>query len=265
MNKRAVIHKINEYTYCIDDAGISCCYLVCGNKKAALIDTVNGLENLKDVVREITDLPLMVINTHGHCDHVYGNVFFEEAYIHPEDVAVHDAHFELRRNTPAHMAKIYGATEEEFKFFVNADACRLNPIKEGEIVDLGGVTLEVIRVEGHTHGSICLLDKASGNFFTGDAMNVGGFWMQLEESASFETYLNSLNALAPYRKYIKEIHGGHSVPAISPEFIDIMINGVKELLETKGEGDGTTEWQMGTAFCHVLSDGTNVLYTRDKL
>ena len=97
MKRRAKLYPIAPGVTCIDDAGHSVCYVVCGSERAAVIDTVNGMEDLHAIVREITDLPLVVVNTHGHCDHVWGNTFFDEAYIHPDDVALHDLHFANRR------------------------------------------------------------------------------------------------------------------------------------------------------------------------
>ena len=50
MKRRAVLHKLTPEITCIDDAGDSVCYVVCGKDKAAVIDTVNGRENLYDIV-----------------------------------------------------------------------------------------------------------------------------------------------------------------------------------------------------------------------
>ena len=44
MKRRAVLHKLTPEITCIDDAGDSVCYVVCGKDKAAVIDTVNGRE-----------------------------------------------------------------------------------------------------------------------------------------------------------------------------------------------------------------------------
>lgn len=265
MERRSVIHQLNSYSYVIDDAGASCAYIVCGRDRAAVIDTVNGMEDLKQVAREITSLPLVVINTHGHCDHIYGNTFFDEAYIHPDDVALHNAHFAMKRNTPVEECIKHGATMEQFEEYINAGPCPLKMIREGENIDLGGVVLEVIRMKGHTQGSICLLDRASGYFYTGDAVNKGQCWLQLEESAPLPEYLRSLEALAPYRPFIKEIHGGHSVPGYEPAFIDMMAEAVQEILTTHGEGDSTMPWFHGVADAHQLADGSFLLYSKEKL
>ena len=36
-----------------------------------------GYEDVHAVVESVTDLPVLVVNTHGHCDHIYGNVYFD--------------------------------------------------------------------------------------------------------------------------------------------------------------------------------------------
>lgn len=265
MERRAKIHQLNEYSYCIDDAGESCCYVVCGSQKAALIDTVNGFENLHDIVREITDLPLVVINTHGHCDHIYGNTYFEEAYIHPDDVELHNQHFALKKEDVYENFKASGVSEEAFRAYQEDAPCPLKMIHENDIVDLGGIELLVIKIEGHTHGSIGLLDKQSGYFYTGDAVNKGQCWLQLEESRPLAVYAQSLRELEKYKAQIKEIHGGHSVLGYEPAFIDMMLEAVLTVIENNGEGDGTCEWFEGVSPTRKLPDGSLLLFDPKKL
>ena len=84
--ERIKLQQLNDHIFSMDDAGEAVGYLVVGEKKALVIDTMNGYEDVKAVARSVTDLPLMVVNTHGHCDHIYGNIYFEEAYLHPLDM-----------------------------------------------------------------------------------------------------------------------------------------------------------------------------------
>lgn len=246
MNRRAVFHTLTPDIICIDDAGESVCYVVRGRDRAAVIDTVNGKEDLHALVREITDLPLVVINTHGHCDHVWGNVFFDKAYIHPADMELHDQHFAMR---PPEM---------------KGEPCPLLPIREGETVDLGGRVLEVVCIPGHTHGSIALLDRQTGYLFSGDAIN-GQIWLQLGESTKLAEYLDSLNALDAYRADIRELHTGHNVAGVPAAFIDEMKDAIRAILDAKGEGDDDFTWFGGVARRHVMRPNTWVLYTPDKL
>ena len=246
MNRRAVFHSLTPDITCIDDAGESVCYVVCGRDRAAVIDTVNGKEDLHALVREITDLPLVVINTHGHCDHIWGNVFFDQAYIHPADMELHNRHFAMR---PPEM---------------KGNPCRLLPIHEGEKVDLGGRELEVLRIAGHTQGSIALLDRSTGYLFSGDAIN-GQIWLQLEESTKLAEYLESLNALDPYRADIRELHTGHNVEGVPAAYIDEMKDALRTILAANGAGDDDYTWFGGVARRHVMRPNTWVLYTPDKL
>ena len=138
MARRANIIRVNEDIILIDDAGDSTCYLVMGEQRALLIDTANGQENLMEIVGELTELPVTVVNTHGHIDHIFGNVSFEEAWMHPADFKLHDEHFRLPEG-------------EELKRR-GLKPCRLMPLEEDAVFDLGGIDLEVIPVPGHTAG-----------------------------------------------------------------------------------------------------------------
>lgn len=53
-------------------------YLVIGKDKAVVIDTGTGIGNLKRVVSELTHMPVSVVNTHVHWDHIGNNYQFEE-------------------------------------------------------------------------------------------------------------------------------------------------------------------------------------------
>ncbi len=253
MERRAILHPLTPEITCIDDAGASVCYVVCGKNRAAVIDTVNGQENLLDVVRSITDLPLVVINTHGHCDHIYGNVFFEEALLHPDDWALHDEHFAMK-NEPGRAPDA----------FPDAKPCPLRPIREGDRIDLGGIVLEVVGIPGHTRGSIALLDRNSGFLFSGDAIN-GQLWMQLGESTKLSAYLDTLCALDSLRPYIRELHNGHNVEGIPAAYIDEMKDAIRCILETRGAKDDDYTWFGGDCRRHWMRENTWVLYTPDKL
>lgn len=267
MKRRAVLHKLTPEITCIDDAGDSVCYVVCGKDQAAVIDTVNGRENLYDIVREITDLPLIVVDTHGHGDHTGGNCFFKEAYMHPADVAI-DKEFVARRkelDIDLDHPEKYGATREELEAFLDPYAhCEIKPLREGEKIDLGGKVLEVVLIAGHTPGSIALLDRQTGFLFSGDAIN-GQAWLQLDHSLKLQQYLDSLNALDPLRPYIKELHNGHDVEGVPAAYIDEMKDAIRTIIETHGAGDEDYTWFGGTCKRHWMRENTWVLYTPDKL
>ena len=160
---RAAITRIRPHVYLIDDAGESTCYLILGSERALLIDTVNGMEDLRAIVRSLTDLPVTVVNTHGHCDHIYGNVYFDEAWLHPADLPIAREHFAMFREEMDRR----GLTP-----------CPFRALEIGQVFDLGGVRLEVVDLQGHTPGSVGLLDRDARLLYSGDGVNTH-LWMQL--------------------------------------------------------------------------------------
>ena len=88
MDKELYIQQLKPGLYLMDEAHEATGYLVVGEKAACLIDTMNGYNDLYQAVRAITDRPVTVVNTHGHPDHIFGNVYFEEAFLHPRDMDI---------------------------------------------------------------------------------------------------------------------------------------------------------------------------------
>ena len=237
--ERAKIQQLRPNVYLIDDAGDSTCYLITGVERALLVDTANGREDLRAIVRSLTKLPVIVVNTHGHGDHVFGNVYFDEAWLHPADNALYDMFFGYAR-------------EELDKHGLRP--CPVKPLAIGQIFDLGGVQLEVVDLKGHTAGSVGLLDKAGRILYTGDGLNVH-LWMQLDHSLPISTLLESFRAL-------KEQHGGdfdyvahgHARELRSKEILDWMIRGCEDILAGRTENDQPYQYFGGTARQHPIND-----------
>jgi glyoxylase-like metal-dependent hydrolase (beta-lactamase superfamily II) len=105
---------------------------------------MNGYNDLYQAVRELTDKPLTVVNTHGHPDHIYGNMFFQEAYLHPAD---------------RELARMF-VEDPEYRKMLEERKKTFPPFRDilpGDVIDLGGRTLEVFGLPGHTPGGILLL------------------------------------------------------------------------------------------------------------
>ena len=83
-------HEVTEIapkTWCLSEFRLVNAFLLEGKNKAALIDTGCRIGNLKNIVRELTEKPLVILMTHGHFDHLGGIGQFEEnvAYMHPKE------------------------------------------------------------------------------------------------------------------------------------------------------------------------------------
>lgn len=222
MNSYYEITKLKENVYRINSKENVFMDLFVGKEKALLWDTGYGYGDLKTVIREITDLPLVIVNSHGHPDHTGGNYQFDE------DIYIHQKDFELYKKFNSKEARLknvenaknsYDFRIKDFvnvlphKFneenYINQEYSNMKFISEGDVFDLGGITLEVIEATGHTKGSIVLLYKEEGWLYVADAM--GAFiWLFAEEADTLENYKRTL-----YK--IKEINFNKMILGHLPE------------------------------------------------
>lgn len=253
METRIKVKQMTDRVYLLDDAGAATGYLVVGNEKALVIDTMNGWGDVKAVVRTITDLPLMVVNTHGHCDHIYGNIYFEEAYLHPADFALAKEH----SNFPEFLEELekHGMKMPPFK-----------EIHDGEVIDLGGATVEVIHLPGHTLGGICLLYREGRVLFTGDGINCY-LWMQLDHSLKLRELKESLERISWVKEKADKIAHGHTRDFEDISLFDELYKGVSDLVAHPelAETDADYNWFGGVAKQHVFGEGKVICYSVDKL
>ncbi|MCE5342380.1 MAG: MBL fold metallo-hydrolase [Eubacteriales bacterium] len=255
MNERIQIIPINAEVTLLNDHNEATCYLVTGTQRALLIDTANGYVDLNALCRELTPLPVTVVNTHGHCDHVFGNLYFEQAYLHPADFALHDAHF-----TFPEIRKVMRET--------GLSPATLMPLSIGQTFELGGGhTLEVVPLAGHTPGSIGLLDRKYRLLFSGDGINPH-IWMQLPESLTIATLRETLVTLK--REHGNEFDAlltGHCRAPEPAATMDALLAGCGELLRDERTADHPYRWHGGTSLAHVYDDDPDhcIVYEESKL
>lgn len=190
-------------------------YLVLGEERAMLIDTANGLSDLPAGIAEITVLPVFVVNTHGHYDHIRGNHFFEENHMSEKDDEVFSRH-RTAEEVERQMASISGFIRFILKYenetIINTPVPNeYLPLPEEGFFDLGNRKLEIIELPGHTPGSIGLLDAQTGALFTGDAITSTGVLLHLPESVSVSTQIQTLQTVQGLidSGTVTAIHGGH--------------------------------------------------------
>ena len=217
----------NGVTEITDLSGVHC-FLAEGRDKALLIDTMTGLRGLPAFVATLTDLPVEVALTHGHMDHAGGVFEFGRCYIHPADIPMLDG-----RTLPARVGYVRGqlppGEAPEASAFVPDGPVEFVPLKAGDKLDLGGRALEVLHVPGHTRGSLCYLDTASGDFFAGDACNNNTLLM-MDVSATIEEYLGALLALKERQGDIRRFYLFHGPSLQDKSCIDDNIQCCRDIL-----------------------------------
>lgn len=182
-------------------------WLFAGTEKAALIDTTNFHGDLAGAVRTVTDLPVILINSHAHRDHISSNGCFETAYMHPD----------------------------EFEFYAkNAEEGFAAPgsLYDGQIIDLGGQELEVIHIPGHTHGSIALLNRTKRILVSGDTISAGPVFL-FDEEHDYEKYKASLLRLKSCSADYDCIYTSHGAYKVENAQIDNQLACLDECLAGK--------------------------------
>jgi glyoxylase-like metal-dependent hydrolase (beta-lactamase superfamily II) len=200
-------------------------YLIVGDKKALLFDTGMGISDIKKVTAELTKLPIIVLNSHTHDDHVGGNWEFTTVYGMDTDFtrknaegSHEDAQAEI---TPD---QICGILPKGFdpKAYATRPWKITAYIHDGDHFDLGGRTLEVMATPGHTPDAISLIDRAHGLLFTGDTYYPAAIWLYRPET-DLDAYAKSIRRLAALAPQIKLVLGAHNIPVAQPSVLPRLV------------------------------------------
>jgi glyoxylase-like metal-dependent hydrolase (beta-lactamase superfamily II) len=115
-------------------------------------------------------------------------------------------------------------------------------IRGGYQFDLGGLTVDVVDLIGHTAGSIGFLDSQNRRFFTGDAIGSRCCWMHLTK-LPLESLLDALREVERLRDRWSEIWQGHYNELDRPLTIDYVLK-MKELVENLVRRTGRFEGKL---------------------
>jgi glyoxylase-like metal-dependent hydrolase (beta-lactamase superfamily II) len=192
-------------------------FLIVGSKRAILFDTGMGIARISDLAHRITTLPVTVLNSHTHFDHVGGNHEFED--VRNLDIAFSKASArgevsdELREYASHSLEeeRVCGALPAGVtnRTYITPTWRITSDVRDGEHLELGGRTLEVLQTPGHTPDSLCLLDAANGLLFTGDTFYSGEVYLWAPETdvSGYEASIAKLVSLAPGLKLLLPAHG----------------------------------------------------------
>jgi glyoxylase-like metal-dependent hydrolase (beta-lactamase superfamily II) len=204
-------------------------YLILGDKKALLFDTGMGISNIRKVVEGLTPLPVSVVNSHTHNDHVGDNWRFRDVYGMDTDFTRENARGS-KADAQAELApgEICGDLPPGFdpKTYVTRPFNITHWLRGGEKIDLGGRVIEVISTPGHTPDSISLWDAANGLLFTGDMYYAGPIYLFRPET-NLDAYEASIQKMASLPA--KLLLPAHNVPVGDPAVLPRVLAAMKEL------------------------------------
>jgi glyoxylase-like metal-dependent hydrolase (beta-lactamase superfamily II) len=218
-------------------------YLILGEKRALLFDTGMGIGDLRTVTGELTHLPIVVLNSHTHNDHVGGNWQFDTVYGVDTDFTRNNAKGSRQdAQDEVGPGMICGDLPKGF----DSKTYRTRPWKISRFLhdhdksDLGGRTLEVLSTPGHTPDAISLLDRSHGLLFTGDTYYPAPIWLYRPET-NLDQYVASVKRLAALAPQIKLVLGEHNVPIAKPSVLPRLVVAI----ETVRAGNVPAEPQGG--------------------
>jgi glyoxylase-like metal-dependent hydrolase (beta-lactamase superfamily II)/membrane-bound inhibitor of C-type lysozyme len=220
-------------------------FLITGDEKALLFDTGLGIGDMKRVVEQLTDLEIVVLNSHTHYDHIGGNYQFETIW-------GRDTEYTQRRaagSPPKAVAEflkegwIWKPLPEGFvaKDFRSRPFTISRFVDEGDVIDLGGRKLEIVSTPGHAPDAICLLDRENRLLLTGDSFYLAPLYTHLEGS-DFLDYARTAARLAGLADDIDAALTSHNVPVVEPHYMTAL-------------GDAFAAIENGTANDYVMADG----------
>src|SRR5215469_3376800 len=200
-------------------------YLILGDKQAMLFDTGMGIGDLRKITAELTRLPIVVLNSHTHNDHVGDNWQFETIWGVDTDFTRANASGS-RQDAQAEIGpdQICGDLPKGFdpKSYATRPWKITSYIHDGERIDLGARSLEVIATPGHTPDAISLFDRDNGLLFTGDTYYPATIWLYRPET-DLESYAASIRRLAALAPQIKVVLGAHNIPVAKPSMLPRLV------------------------------------------
>lgn len=159
------------------------CYLLECEKThlAIVIDPGGDADQILELLEEQNLKLEIIINTHGHIDHIEANTELKEKT--SAKLFIHSADAEMITNP-----------QKNLSFFLGRPIKSPKPdglLNDGDIIDVGEMSLKVIHTPGHSPGSICLL--TDNVIFTGDLLFAGSIGRYDFPESSYDLIMDSLN------------------------------------------------------------------------
>jgi len=186
-------------------------YLILGNERALLIDTGTGAGSMQAAVGTLTGLPVLLVNSHTHWDHVGSNHEFTEIAVHRAEA--HELAYQYSR---AEIARYFAADQllgpmppgRTVENITIGPSVPTQLLQGGETFDLGGRTVQALHTPGHSPGLLSFLDDGNGVLLTTDTAYPGPLYAYSDET-DLDVYIASLDTLARLAPYLSSVHPSH--------------------------------------------------------
>ncbi len=173
------VEKVDDDTYAISEYEHweeTHSYLLIGTERAILIDTGLGVANIKEVADKLTTLPIQVITTHIHWDHIGGHKYFDNIAVHEAEKDWLSGQFPIplqlvKRNLIGKPCDFpIDFSVDDYQIFQGKSQKILH---DGDCINLGNRTLSVIHTPGHSPGHCCFYEPERKFLYSGDLIYSG--------------------------------------------------------------------------------------------
>lgn len=172
-----VFSPIEVNTYILADKSGDCAIIDCG-----CYDKMES-DRLEKFIRDKKINPVLLLNTHCHLDHIFGNKFILDKYNLKTLSSEYD---EMNRTDAVHHALLFGLTMDNSP----------EPggfITDNQVLTFGTTELVALHVPGHSSGSLAFYSERNGCVFTGDALFAGSIGRTDLPGGDYDTLINSIN------------------------------------------------------------------------
>lgn len=245
------VEAIDGSTYAISEYGHwekVHSYLLLGQDYAALIDTGIGIGNMKKVVEQLTSLPIKVITTHVHWDHIGSHQHFNEIYVHELEadwlingipgLPLEQIRRDVGRDLTLPLPK--GFVLDNYEPFRGKPTGLL---RDGDTLDLGNRMITFIHTPGHSPGHLCIYEEERGYLYTADLIYKGTLYAFYPTTDPYQ-FVHSVEKISQI-EYITKILPGHNELVLDQNFL-AQVNQACQLLLQKGlarHGTGIHEYK----------------------
>ena len=220
------VQQLDKATYAISEYGHwekVHSFLLLGKDKAALIDTGLGIDSIKRITDQLTDLPIDVITTHVHSDHIGGHGEFDNLYVHEAEEewlvsGIKGLSIDIIRKNVGRDITIPTPASFNPETYTPFQGAPTGLLKDGDEVDLGNRKLVILHTPGHSPGHISIFDQSTRFLFTGDLL--------YDETPVYAFYptTNPADLIASWEriadlKGVSKIYGSHNTLGLHPDIL----------------------------------------------
>ena len=232
-------------------------YLIVGDTRALMFDAGSGerppgSRSMREVAEQYAGKkPITLVLSHFHYDHIYDAATFDGVTLLDRP--------DIRRNMTDHVFTISPLESLDMEWrLLRVSAL----IPDGEVIDLGGRSVTVFNLPGHTTESVVLLDESSNLAFTGDLVyrHLGGIIAFATES-DLVAYKASSTRLLQLTDGNTKFFGAHGIPQFGRDWLTLLDRELDKMVYGNAEYRYVSHYLAPGIPWRVQQNGDLYIYT----